>query len=245
MMKLATAALALLLSTMPAKATEPPPLRAQIMQTEPWGYFNDHRLTGIWPEIADLIEKESGVPHRKSLAPYSRVIQNLDAGDIDVSYLIKSPDRASVIHAGLLFNFGAVVIAREGVQVERYEDLDGLRIGVLRGIRLSHRFDADANLHKIEVRDYETMVNMLAEGRLDAISGNSLSLPYLARKLGGGASLGKRLVLQVTPVTVQFSARFAGSPVVDAVKEAVDRLRARGDIAAVLDRWAGPEWRVD
>lgn len=229
-------------------------VRASIMLTEPWGYYEGDtstedksklKMTGIWIEISDLIEKESKVTINKTLTPYPRIWQELESGDTDISFLIRSADRESIVnHAGHLFNFGSVALSRKGVALNKYEDLAGLQIGLLRGIRLSPRFDADTTLHKIEVRDYETLVNMLREGRLDVIAGNSVSIPYLLRKLDAKDIVGQRLVLQSTPVTIHVSKRFKDKATTKRLEDAVNRLNRRGAIEKILTKWAGDDWRV-
>ncbi|WP_404419373.1 substrate-binding periplasmic protein [Marinospirillum sp.] len=224
------------------------PLQALIMETEPWGFYNPEtgELQGIWIDIAEELEAQSGIPQEKRLAPYARVMESLALGDADLSYLIQSPDREDeVVHAGFLFNFGSVVQARSGIKLQSYEDLRGLRIGVLQGIRLSPEFDQDDDLYKVPVRNYETQINMLAAGRLDALSGNSLSLAYLQEQRQIADLLGDRLVLQVTPVTVQVSRKSNELNRVEPLTEAVQQLRAEGRIEAILDAWAGDRWRVE
>lgn len=227
---------------------EEAPLIALIMETEPWGFYHPETRApqGIWLDIAQELERVSGLAQTKRLAPYARVIEGLAQGAADVSYLIRSPDRdAEVVHAGHLFNFGSIVQARQGIQLNSYDDLQGLRIGVLQNIRLSPRFDQDQQLHKVMVRNYENMMTMLAAGRLDAVSGNSLSLAYLQEQMQMQDRVGDRLVLQVTPVTVQFSQRSQQLDQIPRIQKAVEQLREEGRIDAVLDAWAGELWRVD
>lgn len=224
------------------------PLQALIMETEPWGFYDtgSGQAQGIWLDIARELEEASGLAQQKSLAPYARVMESLALGDADISYLIQSQDRDDeVVHAGHLFNFGSVVQARKGIELQNFDDLKGLRIGVLQGIRLSPEFDQHLGLHKVPVRNYETQLNMLAAGRLDAISGNSLSLAYLQEQMQVEEYLGDRLVLQVTPVTVQFSKHSEQLHQVARIKKAVEQLNQEGRIEAILDDWAGVEWRVD
>lgn len=224
------------------------PLQAVVMETEPWGFYNPEtgEPQGIWLDIAQELEQVSGLQQNKRLVPYARAIHALAYGGADISYLIRSPDRdAEVEHAGHLFYFGSVIQARHGVELKTYEDLQGLRIGVLQSIRLSPRFDQDQQLHKVTVRNYENMLSMLAAGRLDAVSGNSLSLAYLQEQMQLQEILGDRLVLQVTPVTVQFSRQSEHLDQLPRIKEAVEQLSEAGRIHAILDAWAGELWRVD
>lgn len=238
----------------PNVSAEANAVRASIMLTEPWGYYatdssteekSKLKMIGIWVEISDLIEKESKVTIQKTLTPYPRIWQELENGDTDISFLIRSADRESIVnHAGHLFNFGSVALSRKGIALTKYEDLSGLQIGLLRGIRLSPRFDADTSLHKIEVRDYETLVNMLREGRLDVIAGNSVSIPYLLRKLDAKDIAGQRLLLQSTPVTIHVSKHFTDKATAKRLEDAVKRLNRRGAIENILTKWAGDDWRV-
>ena len=182
----------------------------------------------------------------KTLKPYARVWQELDQGSADISFLIRSADReGQYLHAGHLFDFGAVVVADKQHPIPSYEALSALRIGVMRGIRLSPRFDADTGLKKVEVRDYETMVQMLHEGRLDAIAGNSVSLHYLIKRMGVQAQVGKQLVLQLTPVTVHVSKLYSDTDALRRIEAAVRRLQRQGAFEAIIDRWVGPGWRVN
>ena len=224
------------------------PLQAVIMETEPWGFYHPQtgEPRGIWLDIARELEQASGLEQSKHLVPYARAIDALAHGSADLSYLIRSSDRdAEVKHAGHLFYFGSVVQARKGIELQSYDDLQGLRIGVLQGIRLAPRFDQDEQLHKVRVRNYENMLAMLAGGRLDAVSGNSLSLAYLQQQLQMQELIGDRLVLQVTPVSVQFSRQSQQLEQVERIKKAVEHLREAGRIEAILDAWAGELWRVD
>lgn len=235
-----------LLVSLPALASVS--LQALIMETEPWGFYNPQtgEPQGIWIDIANALEEQSGIPQDKRLAPYARVMESLAQGDADLSYLIQSPDRdEEVVHAGFLFNFGSVVQARSGVRLQSYDDLKGLRIGVLQGIRLSPEFDQDDELYKVPVRNYETQINMLAAGRLDALSGNSLSLAYLQEQMQIEDLLGERLVLQVTPVTLQVSRQSEYLNQIEPLTQAVNQLRKKGRIEAILDAWAGDLWRVE
>jgi len=233
--------------------TGPVSVRAAIMQTEPWGFLPKPAADGkavapigIWLDIAARIEAEAGITIVKTLKPYARVWQELDLGSADISFLIRSPDReGQYAHAGHLFDFGTVVLADKKHPLPSYEALGGLRIGLMRGIRLSPRFDADSTLNKVEVRDYETMVQMLREGRLDAIAGNSVSLHYLVKQMGLQAQVGQQWVLQVTPVTVHVSKLYGDQDALKRIEAAVQRLKRQGAFEAIIDRWAGRDWRVN
>jgi polar amino acid transport system substrate-binding protein len=224
-------------------------LRVSIMHTEPWGFLKPAQEgatlpAGIWFDISEKLEAETGFVFEKALRPYARIWQELEEGQTDLSFLIRSKDREGTVqHAGHLFDFGSIIVRSGSSPLTRYEELAGLRIGVLRGIRLSPRFDADTDLVKIEVRDYETMVKMFVEGRLDAISGNSVSVYYLLRQKAPDFPV-SRLVLQTTPVTLHVSRHYQDMPTLRALEAAVNRLSQQGVFHDILNRWAGTGWQV-
>ena len=181
------------------------------MHTEPWAFYGsegEQRNTpmGIVVEANQAIAKESGLILEPVLEPYGRIGRHLRNGDCDLTYLIRSPDRDDYVeYVGHLFTFQCIVVARPSLPLRRYEDLAGLRIGLIKDIHLNPRFDEDAQLQKVEVKDYETLVDMFLNGRLDAIAGNSVSIPYLLQKRGHVSLAQHPLVLQQTEDRQLFS----------------------------------------
>lgn len=235
----------------PASAGDP--LRLALPHSEPWSYYAADNTakdgstlvrTGIMIDIAQALSQESGLEFRQKLSPYPRIWRDLRAGDCDLTFAIRSPDRDDYVrYAGHLFTFDTIVVGRPGLKLASHEDLHGLRIGVLGDIRLSPKFDQDGQLQKIELRDYETMVEMLLAGRLDAIAGNNLSLNYLLNKRKPGGPQWPQLLLQKTEVWAQFSRRSPRASDAEKLAEAIDRLRRRGFFEALLTRHAGDSWR--
>ena len=83
------------------------------------------------------------------------------------------------------------------------------------------------------------------EGRLDAISGNSVSLHYLVKNMGLDPQVGKQLVLQVAPVTVHVSKHYTDVNTLRRIESAVQRLKRQGVFEAIIDRWIGRRWRIN
>lgn len=231
-------------------------LRTSLLHTEPWGYYAPPSETspkgqpsvpsGIMVEIADTVSRESGLPLAPRLKAYGRMWREVKAGETDLVFAIRSPERdAYVRYAGHLFDFSAIVIARPGTPLTTYDDLRPLRIGVLSDIHLHQRFDSDTQLRKVEVRDYETMVDMLLAGRLDAVAGNSVSLTYLLHKRRQPLTAWPRMVLQKLEVWAQVSLRSPHLGDSAKIAETVERLRAKGYFETLLTRYAGSAWRVE
>lgn len=238
----------LALSSTPYAWSEGGTLRVGLMHTEPWAFYSQDgregsgdqksQLTGIFVDMNREIARETHLNLETSTLPYGRINKELQSGETDLTYLIRSGDRdAYVDYAGLLFSFHSIVLARPGTPLRSYEDLRGLRIGILKDIRLNPRFDGDGELHKVEVRDYETLVHMFLGGRLDAVAGNSVSLPYLLQKRGFAVQSLPKLTLQKTEVWAQMSRRSSQSAMLPRLRAAIDKLRSDGLFEAVLQRY--------
>lgn len=242
-----------LLACLAPPASAGDPLRLALPHTEPWSYYAPDNSgkdgsslvrTGIMVDIAQAVAQESGLAFRQELNPYARILRDIRSGDCDLTFALRSTERDDYVrYAGHLFTLDMIVVGRPGIKLNGYDDLRGLRIGVLSGIRLSPKFDQDEQLHKIELRDYETMVEMLLTGRLDAIAGNNLSLNYLLHKRKPRGSQWPQLALQKTEVWAQLSRRSPRAADAEKLTEAIDRLRRRGVFEALLTRYAGDSWR--
>lgn len=230
-------------------------LRVALLHSEPWSYYSHDgadakgarpRIEGIMPEISKALARETGLELRAQLTPYARMWRDLKSGDCDLAYGIRSSDRDDYVrYAGYLFSFETLVIGRPGVRLKEYGDLRELQVGLLQDVRLNPRFDHDGRISKHEFRDYETMIEMLLAGRLDAVAGNSVSLNYLLRKKQQPYQHWPRLALQQVEVWVQFSRRSPRQADAEKINAAVDKLRRQGYFEDLLNRHQGAAKRAD
>ena len=249
-----------------ANRVSPLTIDTRIMHTEPWGFYCDPQsqnktplvisaqtqyhqdiLCGIWPDIAQYLAKKAGLNLQLSLEPYGGIWQSLDTGQADLSFLIRSAERSHLAPSQAhMFDFASVVIARAGIHLTDYQDLQNLRIGVLRGIRLSPRFDHDPKLNKIQLRNYELMVDMLLHQRLDAIAGNNVSLLYLLQKKQALDKVNVQpLILQKTHVYLHMAAGLYAHPYGQVLIQANQALREQGIYQHLIDAYVGSQWRLE
>jgi len=230
-------------------------LRVALLHSEPWAYYSADSsektesalaATGIMVEITRALSKESGLEFKHALTPYARVWRDIRAGDCDLTYGTRSSDRDPYVrYAGHLFTFNTIVVGRPGIKLKAYEDMRALRIGVLGDVHLNQPVMEDGQINWVELRDYETMVDMLLAGRLDAVAGNSVSLIYLLQKRKQPVLQWPQLVLQKAEVWAQFSQRSLRIAEADKITEAIDRLRQRGYFDLLLTRYTGKTWREE
>jgi len=73
-------------------------------------------------------------------------------------------------------------------KIQNYEDLTGLKVGVIRGMSYFDKFDKDKDLIKIKVNNREQLIGMLKKGRIDTfLDRDDAMLPILNRVNSVGA----------------------------------------------------------
>lgn len=223
----------------PALAADP--LRVAVLHSEPWGYYRDNRMNGIFPEINRLVALESGLELSTQIAPNARIWRDLKNGDIDLTYAIRSTDQdAHVRYVGHLFDLEVVAVARPGIRLKRSEDLRELRVGRLQGITFTPRLDQDVGSPPHDFRDYETMVEMLLAGRIDVVIGNRISLDHLLGKKQPLTRQWPRLVLQRCEVWAQLSRRSARQEDAGRIASAIEKLVRQGELTRLIAPYREP-----
>ncbi|MDE2585444.1 MAG: transporter substrate-binding domain-containing protein [Betaproteobacteria bacterium] len=169
------------------------------------------------------------------LEPYGRIGRHLRNSSCDLTYLIRSPDWDDYVeYVGHLFTFQSIVLSCPSLPLRRYEDLAGLRIELIKDVHLNPRFDEDSQLQKVEVKDYETLVDMLLNGHLDAIASNSVSLSYLLQKRGHASLAPTGAAADQSLGAVQQAPRRAATP---RLRAAIDNLKSRGYFDDLMTRY--------
>ena len=122
--------------------------------------------------------------------PFARRLLQLKLGDIDLlAGILKNDDReefAYFLTPPYKQKTNKIFIMRkgEGKELQRYEDLYKLRVGVQIGSKYFPRFDEDQNIHKYESTADESRVRMLLKNRFDALIHTELYGTYIIYDLG-------------------------------------------------------------
>jgi polar amino acid transport system substrate-binding protein len=59
------------------------------------------------------------------------------------------------------------VRANNGIEINSYEDLQTITVGVLRGVSYFDRFDLDTTIDKVPITTRKQLIDMLLKGRID------------------------------------------------------------------------------
>ena len=222
------------------------PLKVQVELSEPWGFYgpndtnseDNHKLTGIWIDTIDLLEKKTGIKFQISLAPQARVTQNLENGKVDMSFLIKAetenPKVSCIVY---MFSVSTTVISLKEKNINTYEDLYKTRIGIVRGSKNDPTFDVDGALFKQSYRNHHIIVNMLFQKRLDVVVGDSVSIQYLISKLNLDASPYHTFTLRKAPVWMQLSIVANHLEYTDQLIRANEELKKSGVYERILSKY--------
>lgn len=149
-------------------------LRVDLRDRPPEMWSIDGRPTGPLVKVLEVAAERAGLHLEWRYAPFARSLADLREGRIDlVPRVLPDPERDRYLH--YLPSIGTqdkdiLFAIRPTRQVERYEDLAPLRIGVKRSSLYFPRFDADTALNKQPAVDDDILVRMFKAGRIDAIA---------------------------------------------------------------------------
>lgn len=125
--------------------------------------------------VAELIEtalKRIGHTVSWSEVPWKRSIEQAKNGKVDIlpRHSMK-PEREAFLHA-VAYGYKIrkiyfMISPLKDIAIENFADLEGLKIGALRGSFYSDQFDQASNLIKKEMTSNDQIVKMLESGRLD------------------------------------------------------------------------------
>ena len=216
------------------------PLRVITLHLPPYGMLGpDGQAAGICPELTTLLAQETGLTLIPVLAPYPRAMAMMASGEGDL--IFSTPNQlldGFTRPLAKVFSGEVVLIGRAGLRLERLEDLHGKVVGRLRGAQYLPAFDNDKAIRKHETITYQQSVQMLLEGRLDAIVGFRDAIFYAMRALAKSrALLGAPLPLVGRDISLCMSRHAAHQEAGAALARAMNALRERGAVKAVTERY--------
>ncbi|MBL3558641.1 MULTISPECIES: substrate-binding periplasmic protein [Marinobacter] len=163
-----------------------------INHAPPYRVVTDEGVTGLYVDIFNEIADRIDWNVRYVEAPFRRILRMMEDGDIDVMLgPVKTAEREEMMA------FVAPVFPperklffyhRDENRVTEYEDLYGMKIGVLAGASYFEKFDTDEELTKEPIARYENLMRMLEMGRVDVVVAPELVGRYTVNQLGIDAS---------------------------------------------------------
>ena len=198
------------------------PLKFDLIQIgEPIGFRNPQgELDGMYHEIMMAIETESGLDLAVTLAPYNRMLQDLETGRADCSIFFTSQARKKKFtQVAEVVTRKVLAVSRAGLKIGKLEDLYGKTVGHIRGAHYGERFDDNPNIKKRTLNSYQSGLEMLRSGRIDAFVGAKEFIDEMYDDYGEG----RFVVIQVKESWLQCS---KASMAIQRDPSLLERLRA-------------------
>ena len=222
------------------------PIHVQVDYSEPWGYYQqsvvndspERQLKGIWIEIIRLFTDHTGIKFQTTIAPHARVLQNLKHGKIDMSFQVRpEKDSENIIYITEMFAVESIAVSTKSNPANSYEDLMGKRIGIVRGTKISRQFDSDRMLFKQPFRNYEIIVSMLFQKRLDVVVGDHVSILFLMKKNDFSDIHSTSFILRKSNIWLQLSVFSFSKDKMKRLTKANAQFRKRNDYQTIIERF--------
>ncbi|MBT3360043.1 MAG: transporter substrate-binding domain-containing protein [Rhodospirillales bacterium] len=212
------------------------------MDVPPYGFKNaKNQQEGYLYDLGERVLNEAGFNTHQAVLPLKRLIEEMKIGRRDCTFMARTPlvQRIFRLIEPIGKELEAVVVARAGIPINRYDDLIGLRIAVPLGISFDPRFDNDKSLTKVPTKDYQQSVKMLIGGRVDAVAGALDSLTFNLRQMGLDPKEELDEPLVFNRVSLWLVCRADGPKKAKEIRlqDAVRELRENGSITKIIENY--------
>lgn len=135
-------------------------------------------ITGAIVDIFQLMQQQLDFKLELVGCPFSRCIRMLENGEVNaMGGLILTPKRQKLMQfvtpPYMVITSSFVFYARHEskLEINRYDDLYGKKIAIMRGAAYFKRFNEDDKLIKVPVLTEKTAIDLLVKGRVDLVVG--------------------------------------------------------------------------
>lgn len=155
----------------------------------PWNWEHQGQIVGTCAEVARQAFAAAGLRLKLDyVGPWARCQALVERGEVDVNICAfdnaRRREHSVIVEPAMGRNEAAIFVRRGSpLRFEQWEDLSGLRVGMVHGVSLGTAFDDFLQRHTQLDRALSETLNMrkLAAGRLDAVAtGRELGLLTLA-----------------------------------------------------------------
>ncbi len=244
-------AVAIFGSSAPAPGQRSTTLTVQDAEWAPYYFGGEGLQKGFAKEVLERCLPAGGLTFEFASFPIVRMFNYLRSGQIDVHVVSHTEEREAFLFYGQepLFesSYRPIVARSSTVEVAALEDLDGLRLGAIRGVdyidwyqEYLDRRDAEGSIEWAP--DNESVLRMLLADRIDVFVNTVATAKWLAGSFGASDEI--RVLdfeIKTSPYFVVVSR--ASTRVADprAFLEAVDRcirdFRSSGEYESLADRY--------
>ncbi len=196
-------------------------------------------------DIANLLAKKINKKARYVYCPVARCLSLMQSGQADMIVAVrKTAKREQFIYYlsppikiqkhPLRF----YIRANNKVIVDKYEDLQSLKIGVLRGASYFDKFDLDTKMFKVPLTNHQQLIDMLLKGRIDTFLEREESItPLVEQKVYATAiKLAKFSYDKGVGSYIAISKKSPFVKELTAFSQAIETLQSTGEIKKIISK---------
>ncbi len=202
-------------------------LRIDTVQMAPFGFFSkDGKSRGFLYDVSNRIAEETGFSYENRIVPFARMLHELETGKADFSIFFRSQKNDQIIvPISPVFSLKNIVIGVKGANFDSLKSLHGKKVARVRGAKYDESFDNDAEIEKVDTRDYSDGVKMVLHKRVDAAILPEIGFLFTLTQLGHSEKdFGEPLVLNTKKLWVQFARATADDKKIAALKAAIEKI---------------------
>lgn len=167
----------------------PDTLKVAFAHWPPRKIIEDNQVDGVDARILKRLGKRLGVTMDFSVCPWARCVYLFKQGKVDlITSFSKNEERLTFTeYLGSPYATDKIsfwVKNSSPFVIERYADLYGKKVGLIRGAVYFKAFDEEKGFTRVEVNSEDQMFRMLESGRIDTFIGYRQVVEYLLIKYG-------------------------------------------------------------
>ncbi|MDN3681008.1 ABC transporter substrate-binding protein [Vibrio tapetis subsp. quintayensis] len=205
---------------------------------KPWGFLgSDGKPTGLLIRVADALQGElsngGDIVIENQLRPYPRVIHEIKTATVDFAVMFNSSSANSIaVSLGKVVDARVIIIGvADREPIASLDDLTGKMVGHIRGSKYGPDFDDHRTMKKRSLGSMKQGIDMLLNGRIYALASADQTIYYAMEQMDIPLdAITTMYTVSSIQADLYFSKESSNSYLVTPVKQALDRLRAKGTL---------------
>ncbi|WP_421779922.1 substrate-binding periplasmic protein [Kiloniella litopenaei] len=185
-MKSSLLVLCFMLSSINAVFAADIPLKAVVLAEEPWGFYNEAGdVDGVTVSYFKRLSKFLNEPVEVFLVPRQRLLHGMKKGTYDLTITFRDylPEEfATALNPTIQLD--KMLVGLKGLDIKSREDIEGLRLAVVRGASTGSWVDQNEAIKKVETANFTEALWLLKKGRVDVITGTKQVIHASLAKVG-------------------------------------------------------------
>jgi len=213
----------------------------------PFMYQQNGQAKGLYPQVLQAVFARAGQPVAIQAMPWKRALRRSENAEVGVGGIYKTSRRLALYdYSQPIFEEKLIVYVHrdKAFRFTRVDDLNGKRIGVIRGWSYTEAFDEairDGSIKVSESSSDEANFKMLASGRLDAVIAIELAGQRIIQQLQLRQVLALTPPLSINPTYLVFAKKAKQQALLQRFDRILLEMRADGSLDRLVQQAIGSE----